>query len=286
MFIKKEKFYRYPFTHWYDVLGCIPSGSLVFFRLLRVVSIMIRLHKKRIIDIRKLWLVKQLIGLYNIVMEEISDRVVLNILYGIKQNIGSGMPITNMVFQKIILPQKQKIIDLVFKNIKAIASHEYTLYKGDIAKYVKEKSKEAIDNNKELSRLKLIPVVGGQIKETIEKSVSDTIVKVVDNVFEDVISDSGQEKLKTVATEVADKVLEDLQNDLQPIFTDIVVSVVEIIAKTANVKQWKLAEIRSKIMKVKNSANPDEKLIEKLESEYHNLIINELDKTWEYNTFK
>ena len=59
----------------------------------------------------------------------------------------------------------------------------------------------------------------------------------VDNVFEDVISDSGQEKLKTVATEVADKVLEDLQNDLQPIFTDIVVSVVEIIAKTANVKQ-------------------------------------------------
>ncbi|MBQ2098574.1 MAG: hypothetical protein II480_10380, partial [Bacteroidales bacterium] len=35
VFKKKERFYKYPLSHWYDILGCIPAGSLLFLRLLR-----------------------------------------------------------------------------------------------------------------------------------------------------------------------------------------------------------------------------------------------------------
>jgi hypothetical protein len=39
------KWYFYPFIHWYDLIGCVPIGSFRFLRILRVFSILIRLHK-------------------------------------------------------------------------------------------------------------------------------------------------------------------------------------------------------------------------------------------------
>lgn len=286
VFVKKEKVFKYPFTHWYDLLGCVPSGSFVFIRLLRIVSIIIRLYKRNLIDIENFFIVKRAFALYNIVMEEISDRVVLNILFGIKQNVVSGMPITKLVFSKIVEPQKQKIIDLVFKKIGDVAKKEYPNYKPEIANYVKTKSKEAIESNSEIKKLSMIPVVGNQIKNTIEKSISDTIMGVVDNVVGDLLSQGGQDKLKSVSEEVSDSVLKDLEKDLQPIITEIIIAVVEIIAKTANVKQWKLAEIRTKITKIQNSPNPDLAKIDELEQEYNSLMLKELDLKWDDDKFK
>ena len=46
-----EKWYFYPFAHWYDVLGCIPIGSFRALRLLRIVSLVMRLQKRGVIDL-------------------------------------------------------------------------------------------------------------------------------------------------------------------------------------------------------------------------------------------
>jgi len=40
-----HKWFFYPFTHWYDVLGCIPLGQFRFLRIFRVGSMVLRLHK-------------------------------------------------------------------------------------------------------------------------------------------------------------------------------------------------------------------------------------------------
>ena len=269
----KEKKYSYPLTHWYDLLGCIPSGSLIFLRLLRVVSIIIRLHKKHLINVGKWSIVKKGITIYNIIIEEISDRVVLNILNGIRHNISMGTPVSKLIFSDIIEPQKQKIIDIVFEKFKTVSSAEYSAYKNEIAGYVKEKTKEAISSNKEVSLLTKVPVIGSQIKGTLEKSVSGTITGVIDNITGDLLSNQGQEKLKTVSTEITDSVIKDLEKDLRPVITDIILATVDIIAKTANVKQWKLANIETQIMSAKNAAVPNEEKIKALEEKYNQLLI-------------
>ena len=214
-------------------------------------------------------------------MEEISDRVVLNILFGIKQNISAGTPVTKLVFTKIIEPQKHRIIDLIFNKIKNISEKEYQLHKDEIFSYVKQKTKTAIENNKEVSRLSMIPVVGNQIKSVLEKSISQTVISVTDNLVSDVLSDSGQEKLKNISSEISDNLLKELELDLQPVITDIIFAVVDIIAQTANVKQWKLEEIRSEILKAKNAAKPDEELIQRLENNYNNLLIKSMEIDWD-----
>jgi len=51
-----HKWFFYPFLHWYDVLGCIPLGSFRFLRIFRVASMVLRLHKMEVIDLRQSYL--------------------------------------------------------------------------------------------------------------------------------------------------------------------------------------------------------------------------------------
>jgi hypothetical protein len=45
------RWYFFPFMRWYDVISLIPVGSLRLLRLLRLASLLIRLHKRGVIDL-------------------------------------------------------------------------------------------------------------------------------------------------------------------------------------------------------------------------------------------
>lgn len=278
VFKKKERIFKYLLSHWYDILGCIPAGSLLFLRLLRVVSIFIRLSKKKLVNLSKITIFRKLIKIYNIILEEIADRVVLNILSGIKTNVRSGMPVSKDIIEKIIIPHKDRITSLILSKVRDIAKREYDAHKTELADYIKSNSRRAVEGNKELAKLKLIPVVGNQITETISKSVSQTVVSVVDNIATDLLSDDGQEKVKALSTEVTDFAFEDLEKQLSPIVTDIVVESIALIARAAGVRQWKLNEMRERIAIAKAAAKPDKELIERLENDYQTLFLNEFQK--------
>ncbi|MBO4772350.1 MAG: hypothetical protein J5595_07405 [Bacteroidales bacterium] len=279
VFKKKERFYHYLLSHWYDIIGCIPAGSLVFLRLLRVVSIFIRLYKKKLVNLSKIAFIRKVIKVYNIILEEIADRVVLNILSGIKSNVRSGMPVAKEIIDKIIMPHKDKITSMLLDKLCVIAQHEYSTHKADLADYIKASSRRAVEGNKELAKLKLIPVVGNQITDTISKSVSQTVVSVVDNFVNDALSDTGQSKIKTISDDVTDYAFTNLEQQLSPIVTDIVVEAIALIARAAGVRQWKFSEIRERIAIAKAAENPDKDLIERLETEYQTMFLKEFEQT-------
>jgi hypothetical protein len=136
-----------------------------------------------------------------------------------------------------------------------------------------------VEGNKELARLKLIPVVGNQITDTISKSVSQTIVSVVDNIVTDTLSDNGQETIKAISDEVTTFAFEDLEKQLSPVVTDIVVEAIALIARAAGVRQWKLNDMRERIAIAKAATKPDQELIERLENDYQTLFLKEFQKT-------
>ncbi|MDV7396135.1 hypothetical protein RZS08_32380, partial [Arthrospira platensis SPKY1] len=82
-----HRWFFYPFVHWYDLLGCIPVGSFRWLRLLRVISIVYRLQKYQIIDISNLYIVRFVRKYLNVLLEELSDRIVLNVLDGVQDEI-------------------------------------------------------------------------------------------------------------------------------------------------------------------------------------------------------
>ncbi len=77
-----HRWFFYPFVHWYDLLGCIPVGSFRWLRILRVVSLMFRLQKMGVVDFRDTYIGRSVIKYYRILVEEVSDRVVINVLEG------------------------------------------------------------------------------------------------------------------------------------------------------------------------------------------------------------
>src|SRR5690554_3161333 len=75
-----DRWYFYPFIHWYDLVGCIPIGGLRFLRVLRIISIIYRLHQYKIIDVTSSRLYQFVNFYYDAFMEELSDRIVLKVL--------------------------------------------------------------------------------------------------------------------------------------------------------------------------------------------------------------
>ena len=47
------RWFYYPFAHWYDVLGCIPLSGFRWLRVLRIGSLLVRLQRLGLIDVRQ-----------------------------------------------------------------------------------------------------------------------------------------------------------------------------------------------------------------------------------------
>ncbi|MCQ2974416.1 MAG: hypothetical protein MJ211_06345 [Bacteroidales bacterium] len=254
---KKKHWLDYPISHWYDILGCIPSGSLLIFRLLRVFSIFVRLDKMKVVDLQKIYLVKKIIKIFNIIIEEVSDRVVVNVLHGIRNDFSEGRPISKSIMSDIVEPQKNKVIDLFFNRFTDISSETYLKYKDDLKQYISLKAKDAVNNNKEISKLTSMPVIGHSIKSTLEKSISQTAFDTINGVIQDVVSLNGTMVLKDITNKVVDSVFQDLQDDFGDIVKNIVVSSLDLIEKETKVKQWRIDEINDDILRLEAKNNPE-----------------------------
>lgn len=276
VFKKKKHVLDYPISHWYDILGCIPSGSLLFFRLLRVFSIFIRLDKMRILDLQRIYLVKKVIKIANIIIEEVSDRVVLNVLRGVRNDFQEGRPISKAIMSDVVEPQKDKVIDLFFTKFADVSTNTYNEYKDDLKDYIQQKAKDAVKNNRELAKLTAMPVIGTSIRGVIEKSVAATAYETISGVIEDIVSQQGADVLKNITSKIADMVFRDMEEQLGEIVKNVVVSSLDLIEKETNVKQWRIDEINDDIYRLKSKNNPQryEEDINKLIEKRNALIIS------------
>ena len=125
-----HRWFFYPFAHWYDVIGCIPIGSLRFLRILRVISIIYRLQKLGIIDIKNNPLYPLIEKYINIVVEEISDRVVVNVLNGVQREVIGGNPIVGKINEEVIQPRLDRLLTTIDKDLGDALRH--TFYENEV----------------------------------------------------------------------------------------------------------------------------------------------------------
>ena len=276
VFKKKKHLLDYPISHWYDILGCIPSGSLLFLRLLRMFSIFIRLDKMRILDLQRIYFVKKIIKIVNIIIEEVSDRVVLNVLRGVRNDFAEGRPISKAIMSDVVEPQKDKVIELFFTKFTDVSTDTYNHYKDDLKTYIEQKARNAVKNNRELAKLTAMPVIGTSIRGIIEKSVANTAYETINGVIQDVVSEKGAAVIKDITTKISDMVFKDMEEQLGEIVKNIVVSSLDLIEKETNVKQWRIDEINDDIYRLKAKNNPQkyEEAINKLIEKRNALIIS------------
>ncbi len=238
------KWFFYPFLHWYDLVGCIPVGSFRFLRILRVFSIMVRLQNLKIIDLTNTYVYSVFKKYYGVLVEEVSDRVVVNILDGIQSEIASGGPVVDSIINEVIRPKQQLIVEWVSRRLENTLERDVLVRKPEIEEYVRSVISESLGKNTELKVIEQLPLMGKKITETIENSISNIINSIIEKALADLASYKNRALLND-ATELIMNTIEhkDEEARLNDIFKDISIEVLEIVKKQVQIQKWKEEEI-------------------------------------------
>jgi hypothetical protein len=235
-----ERWYSYPLVHWYDVLGCIPIGSFRWLRILRIVSLLIRMHRLKMIDITDTYLYKKGYKFYRLVMEEISDRVVIRIINGIEEEIKHDSPVTTQMVSEILEPHQETIARWISHRIKQAVEHNYNLHKDDMKKYIEESIGSAVRNNKEIKRVGAIPIVGKQITASLEHGVSNITYEAINGIVTGLTTEESQKVIKeAIHTMLESIVMREPDPELSRMVKDIFVRALDLVKQQVKVKKWK-----------------------------------------------
>lgn len=266
------KWFFYPIIHWYDVLGTIPAGGFILLRFLRIFSIVYRLNELKIIDIQKTYIFKKVYKYYNIVVEEISDRVVVKVLEGVQVEMKSGAPVADRIIDEVVAPNQNLITNLITEKIGIISEQIFEKHKFELNKYISRKVEFVFKDNKDVRKIEKIPVVGSTISVSLQKSINEIVYKVIENVVQDVSSPRTDKNIKQIADNIFNSLIVDAGKDTNSIIQNIVIDAIEIIKDQVKVQNWKVEEIKQLEQKLSETSNPKQrlkisKLIEKKRSE-------------------
>ncbi|MCO5232322.1 MAG: hypothetical protein M9888_01140 [Chitinophagales bacterium] len=244
-----DKWFFYPFIHWYDVLGCIPmNGTFKLFRLFRIFGMIMRLNKLGIIDIKSTFLYKKLSKYIKIGVEELSDNVVLNVLNGLQDEIQKNNPLVQQIALQVIEPQKEKIDAYINHKLSEIVSLTYYRHRNDLYKYLQDIVHKSVEENPEIQRISLIPGIGKLIAEALNSSISNITFNVIDNSLEDISKSKEIPAVKDITQQIIDNIAHSHSEDniaLQNLMKGLTHETLEIIKKQIEVKQWKINELNA-----------------------------------------
>ncbi len=233
-----KKWFLFPFARWYDVLGLIPIGSFRFLRILRIVSIITRLQKMKVIDVRESSFYPYLNNIYNIAVEEISDRVVINVLNGVKDEMDDGDDITHEIVTKVIKPNNEKMVNFALEKVQVITQQILQNNQEDIKEYLFDKVNNAVNDNNEMKMIKAVPGLGGIIRKQLDHAIADITYKVIAGIVDDVAN--GEDVFTKEINEISIQVLESLENDieLENIVKSLSFETIEILKNQVAKKKW------------------------------------------------
>lgn len=267
--IKNQRYHRwffYPFIHWYDILGLIPVGSMRFLRLLRIVGILHRLHRRGVVDLTNNPVFDFFTRYSNILVDEVTDRVVLKVLHDVKSEVEEGAPLVDQLVEDVLRPQQEQLVDWLSWRVRKVAGHNLDAYKEQIGTYVDRRIKYAVATNKEISRLEQIPFLGSYFTETLEKAISEIVYNVIQGTIRDLASVDNRLFLR----EMSDIFFEDVVKDetdkrINKIISKILTQCMDVLIQRVKIQQWKLEEHTPE--EIEEEHLQEEKLHERLRKE-------------------
>ena len=236
-----HRWFFYPFIHWYDVLGCIPVGSFRFLRLLRLVSILYRLQKYGIVDPSATYPFRFVEKYFKILVEEVSDRVVINVLDGVQDEIKSGTPVVQRITHEVLLPRKAQLVEWISYRLTELVETSYDSRRKEVRLYLGTLVSKALSQNSDLSKLAKIPLMGSRLSSTLEKTVSDLVYDILGQVVED-IKGEGSTALINEMSDVLVASVTEPQSDFNTVVRDSLLECVDLIKDEVKVQKWKIDE--------------------------------------------
>jgi len=258
-----HRWFFYPFIHWYDVLGCIPVGSFRFLRILRVFALGSRLQRLGVIDLDDTYVYTRYLKYRAILVEEVSDKVVINVLQGMQGEIQKGLPITDRLIHEVIIPYKPVLVQWLSRRLRQVTTRSYEVYKDDLQHYVYGKIERAVEQNKEIKQIGAIPVLGSKVSDMLEHAIQDIVFQVVNGLLQDVSGRDHSRFLDEISGVMLETVLheekkENEEDALDEILSRFALDLLEIIKERVAEQDWKFLEAQEKAERQKEKEKTQE----------------------------
>ncbi|XKH59798.1 ion transporter [Halomonas sediminis] len=232
-----HRWFFYPFVHWYDVLGCIPLGGFRLLRILRVVSLLYRLQRLGWIHVEQWAIYAFLAKYYEILLEELSDRIALRLLDDVKHQVQASDSLTEQLIERVVRPRKQQLIHEIAQRLEDMVGGTYQRNRQDIMTYITEVVGRTLRESPEIQRLSRLPM-GHQITQAMNESLSGIARRLVDEIALGIHSREFNALVEGVADNGFDTWLR-VNDHSAKVSEQVVVEVLEMLKDQVRRQRWK-----------------------------------------------
>jgi len=233
------RWFFFPFIHWYEVLGCLPI--LRPLRLFRTFIIAYRLYLLGYPILPSRWIVKGRFY-YELVLEELSDRIVLRVLDGVTSELKQNKT-HYVLLDRIIDTHRPQLIKVLTEILEANLPSYIQQNQVILSQYVTTAVERSVQNTPELQQmLNLMPVIGTLISQRLEL----VSVKLAENMTVELLQPFTQRPYP-IYSEVAHHIgsLHVHTPEFEALVNSVVIEAIDVIRKQVSIQQWKTADHRS-----------------------------------------
>lgn len=232
--------WHYPFFHWYDLLGCIPVGSFRFLRVLRLISITVRLQRLGVIDLSNTALMQFLKRNYGIFVEEVSDRVVVNVLSGVQEELQHDSPLQERLIRDVLQPRHDVLAEAIVTRAEQSVQRLLAQHSDSVRSYVHKVIQQAMQHNPELRLVAAVPILGSMVNRQLDHAVGDIVANVVEQIVADLSSDTVHAMTDNLLEALLEDLLKPSSNRLDGL--QVANEVIELVKQQVQVQRWRGAE--------------------------------------------
>lgn len=231
-----RRWYYYPFVHWYDVLGCIPLAGFRWLRVLRVGSLLLRLQRLGLIDMRRWGLYEFGNYYYQRLLEEISNRVMVKMFTRLQEEIGTSEDLAQRLVKDVIRPRKERLLNDLTRRMQAMLEAGYRDNRGAIEGYVSSLIHQALADNAEMRNLRRLPL-GGRVANTLDDALADVAARLIQAAVDGLNTPQSQR----LAASLADQFFEAWLyqgDDTDLALEELLVDIIEVLKEQLVDRQW------------------------------------------------
>jgi hypothetical protein len=226
------RWYFFPVLNWYDLIGLIPYTQFRVFRLFRVVSIYLRLHRSDLSKVGEDTISRGVKRISGILVEEISDAVAVRILTEVQTEIRDGT--AKKVLDEIVSSKRGQIETMVVAQIQDLVSSDETQER--VRSVVRLNLEAAAESSTALRAVPLPKSLVQVLVRTTGQIVLETFLKSINTTLE---SDEGQNATKELVRGMMDQMLEGpLRTELDALSREISLDVIEQVKHAVAEKKW------------------------------------------------
>lgn len=233
-----QRWFFFPFIHWYEILAIHPY--LRFLRLIRAGIIAYRLHELgyQVIPAK---LLKQLKFYYEVLMEELSDRVVITVIDSVKTELDTSST-HKKIIHDLVDHHREMFATTLAQVLQESLATELQAQQNLIAENVGHVVVKAIEDTPELTQLlKLIPLVGGRIEQQIHSIGQRLGENITYGLMTPLVTGSVQQpnlQYQLIAEKLSQLNIEN--QSLEQLVESVVYESLESLRRQVAVKQWQL----------------------------------------------